>query len=587
MTAEDGVHVRAYRILVRRLSPQDATLTGILANDRPLLPAFQSHLTRYTVLLPPLERDVVLAVTRADGKIRASIAGHAVQQTQPITAGETHISIDVTAADGVTTGVYELLVIRDRLLRDPSLIAPSALSPAQCAVCLNLLHRPKRLPCAAGHTLCDACLAVMTRSTKACPVDGAPFEPAAVVAAADTTHIIKAACVYRQLGCAVTCSLAELPSHALQCEHKAMLCAKCGSMHSLKSQAAHDGSCWKSCAKCDRSYPASEADVHTAVFCGYQAEVQHDVTPHTWEAELRAAYVSKERELAPMMKAAAAVEAEYRSNVARIVEIGSADYRDEYTRATELLSSVTACYAAAVHAHPKAAAAHFRLGLMMEEQQRFIDRYEPSAAKAQQAGGDMSGKDDDDDDDLDDLPDGTFDQGSSINKEDDIRAICELHSVPRNAPITAVLKAIDTEYQQLKQDGNFTKADYVQGLYSWKSKQARSIRNVSSSALRVSADSALARAATKYQDAFALDSQSREYAFHAGRSQYLLVNADLAVTYLRAAVSIKANNAESRFYLGLAMCQRADTRNDGLKLVNEGLLRAHVHCLTVSGHIWL
>ena len=41
------------------------------------------------------------------------------------------------------------------------------------------------------------------------------------------------------------------------------------------------------------------------------------------------------------------------------------------------------------------------------------------------------------------------DQGSDINKEDDIKAICKLWSVAGSAPLTEVLVAIDTEFKKL------------------------------------------------------------------------------------------------------------------------------------------
>ena len=75
-----------------------------------------------------------------------------------------------------------------------------------------------------------------------------------------------------------------------------------------------------------------------------------------------------------------------------------------------------------------------------------------------------------DDDDMD------FNMKSKeSSKEDDIQAICELRGAGRNAPLALQLKAIDEEYHYLLDQGQSDKADYVQKLYAWKSKQATQV----------------------------------------------------------------------------------------------------------------
>ena len=59
--------------------------------------------------------------------------------------------------------------------------------------------------------------------------------------------------------------------------------------------------------------------------------------------------------------------------------------------------------------------------------------------------------------------------------EDDIQALCEMRGVGRSAPFAAQLKAIDAEYHHLLDQGQSDKADYVQKLYAWKSKQATQV----------------------------------------------------------------------------------------------------------------
>ena len=65
--------------------------------------------------------------------------------------------------------------------------------------------------------------------------------------------------------------------------------------------------------------------------------------------------------------------------------------------------------------------------------------------------------------------------------EDDIQALCEMQGVGRNASFAAQLKAIDKEYHHLLDQGQSEKADYVQKLYAWKSKQTTQVCRIASS----------------------------------------------------------------------------------------------------------
>ena len=68
-----------------------------------------------------------------------------------------------------------------------------------------------------------------------------------------------------------------------------------------------------------------------------------------------------------------------------------------------------------------------------------------------------------------------FFKGKESSKAEECAAICQLHGVDVGAPLSLQLKAIDKEYQQLKENGQSAKADHVQGLFAWKSKQATQV----------------------------------------------------------------------------------------------------------------
>lgn len=74
------------------------------------------------------------------------------------------------------------------------------------------------------------------------------------------------------------------------------------------------------------------------------------------------------------------------------------------------------------------------------------------------------------------LPSFNFEAKES-SKEEECAAICKLRGIDAaSAPIALQLKAIDEEYHHLVGSGQSGKADHVQGLFLWKSKQASQVR---------------------------------------------------------------------------------------------------------------
>lgn len=55
--------------------------------------------------------------------------------------------------------------------------------------------------------------------------------------------------------------------------------------------------------------------------------------------------------------------------------------------------------------------------------------------------------------------------------QDDILAVCKLHGYQGTPTVQNQLQALDKEFHQLKEQGQSSKADYVQTLYIWLSKQ--------------------------------------------------------------------------------------------------------------------
>lgn len=70
----------------------------------------------------------------------------------------------------------------------------------------------------------------------------------------------------------------------------------------------------------------------------------------------------------------------------------------------------------------------------------------------------------------------------SSARQDDILAVCKLHGYLGAPTVQNQLQALDKEYQQLKEQGQSSKADYVQTLYIWLSKKTGKVSSVASNA---------------------------------------------------------------------------------------------------------
>lgn len=113
------------------------------------------------------------------------------------------------------------------------------------------------------------------------------------------------------------------------------------------------------------------------------------------------------------------------------------------------LLKATRAYATAIRNSPKEEKHHVALGMVLEELFYAEDLFglEP------------------------DLPLESEGEAQTSSKEEEFLAICKIHGVPPSAPVALQLKAVEAEYQSLKETGQAHKADHVQALYAWKSKK--------------------------------------------------------------------------------------------------------------------
>jgi len=117
----------------------------------------------------------------------------------------------------------------------------------------------------------------------------------------------------------------------------------------------------------------------------------------------------------------------------------------------DFLQSAAKCYATAISSSPRENQYHLALGLALEEffyLEDFFGMKQESIEMEVEGEAEMS------------------------SKEEEFLAICKLHGVSSSAQLAIQLKAVEAEYQALKDAGQSHKAEHVQSLYAWKSKKA-------------------------------------------------------------------------------------------------------------------
>lgn len=118
-----------------------------------------------------------------------------------------------------------------------------------------------------------------------------------------------------------------------------------------------------------------------------------------------------------------------------------------------------ACYANAIKQRSRDAVSHLKLACILEEIHNAQDLY--GIKKTELEDGEDTGP-----------------AAVESSKAEEFLAICQLHGIGSDALLAKQLKAVEKEFQQLKEQGQTAKAEHVQSLYQWKSKQAHRVRSI-------------------------------------------------------------------------------------------------------------
>ncbi|XP_036980656.1 uncharacterized protein LOC119034059 [Acanthopagrus latus] len=170
-------------------------------------------------------------------------------------------------------------------------------------------------------------------------------------------------------------------------------------------------------------------------------------------------------------------------------------------------------YASAIRLSSKDARLHFLLGVVLEEQHYATEMFG------------LQRKADKDD----------FSDAKSTARQDDILAVCKLHGYLGTPTVQNQLQALDKEYQLLKEQGQSSKADYVQTLYVWLSKKT----GKDNSAAMQDEETSVHRALMKYLDAWSLSPDSWEYNLHVGRLLLLQGRSREALQHLQSGLALR------------------------------------------------
>ncbi|KAI8486858.1 hypothetical protein Bbelb_353660 [Branchiostoma belcheri] len=532
VTAEDGT-VKIYTVNVKRLSASDATLTTLQLSAGTLEPEFAPGTYTYSSTLPCHISSLTITAKAPDPKAGVKVCGQTPDTPVQLNVGETQVEVEVTSPDGSKQQVYSISVVKEPMGRFVKLADPKLALQLECPVTLSPLYRPISIrESDPKHTYSAPCIDILTRTSKQDPLDESPLPTEWRIVDFDMDKKVSAAvvsCIYTHAGCTEQMKYGELGAHAKDCQHR----PKPEPNSTLVTESA-----W---------YKAEFASTKKT-----DSDIKHKVEVRSWEKHLHHVTDSSLKELDEQAKDHLK---KYREALPRIGQNQSYEHGKS---PLDYLSNAAQCYATSIKMKGKDASLHCSLGLVLEEQYYAKDMY--------------GLKEQDEDDDLGLA--GLNLAAKESSKEEEIDAICNLRGVPATAPLARKLKAVDEEFHHLLDSGQTGKAEHVQALYAWKSKQATQDGKVAQQA--EDETNTLGQAYLKFLDALSLDQSNTMYNLHVGRMLLLQGKTTEAQARLQLSVGMNPKNQAARFYLGLAMAMLPkgppqDRLGETITFLNEGV----------------
>uniref|UniRef100_A0AAV2JJZ2 Cadherin-like beta-sandwich-like domain-containing protein n=1 Tax=Knipowitschia caucasica TaxID=637954 RepID=A0AAV2JJZ2_KNICA len=278
---------------------------------------------------------------------------------------------------------------------------------------------------------------------------------------------------------------------------------------------------------CESEVKLSELGPHL-LSCPYKPTGELDAKVRHWEKKLHLA-AAAENNVENLCNFAEDHLKTYNENIPKPGDLMK--YQED-TSPLYNLEQAAIHFASAIRHSPKEPRLHFLLGMVLETTYYATEMYG------------LKKKVDKDSKDQSDA--------KSTSRQDDILAVCLLHGFPGNPTLENQLQALDKEYQQLRDQGQSSKADYVQTLYLWLSKKT----GKDNSAAVQDEENYLNQALMKYLDAWSLSPDSWEYNLHVGRLLLLQGKHCNALQHLQTGLALRPLHAGLRFFTGLALLQQ-------------------------------
>lgn len=440
VTAEDGKTSKSYTVTVRRLSPDDASLSSLDVSAGWLYPRFSPLKMHYSCHVPCSVDTLTLKAKPEDASMKVTSGSGAPLSSVTLQAGKTKIDVAVVSSKGTKTVVYTVVVLRNPVAytRELEEAGASARLALCCSLCWNIAHCPVRVK-GCKQVFCRSCLMELTRTHKINPLTGETLPKDDWW---ETCPELDEALAAAKVSC-------TLPRG----EKLKGSATELGKLVRQARTAVAVGETTASCPQCSCVLPITDKEVHESLLCAAKHSPEmppHKIEPQGWEKRLRRE--TGEEKADALIKEAEDWEKRYLGCInASAMPAGESP--------VDLLTQAMANVSTAIKLSPNVAQYHLKLGLLLEESFYMADIYGVQQEAEEEAEGEEG-----------------EDLASEDSKDEEFLAICQLHGVGPGAPLALQLKAVDTEYHALKDAGQTFKAEHVQQLYAWKSKKALQVR---------------------------------------------------------------------------------------------------------------
>lgn len=529
VVAEDGT-IKKYYVEITKLSAKIAELSQLaLEGEYPLYPEFNSKRLEYNSTVPFHINSVTLLPSVPDRQIKVKINGRDSSQPVLLNFGDTFVDILVSSADGTHSQGYILLVTRELLPLAVTFADTKEKFDYECPISLSAFYRPISISHSdPKHIFSRPYIEMLTRRSKIDPLNNSPLRDMWKVLEVETERNMSSSlvkCLFTYRGCETVIKLSELGSHLLGCPHKPT--------GDLNTKDVTETKWYK------KHFEGSTC---------LQIETKHSIEVRNWEEKLQVA-ATAENSVEKLCGFAEDHRNVYREHLPKPGDL--MQYPEE-TSPLYHLEQAAVNYASAIRYNSRDPTLHFRLGLVLEEQYYATEMY-GLQKKVEKDSNELS-------------------DAKSTSRQDDILAVCKLHGFSGTPTIEKQLQALDKEYQQLRDQGQSSKADYVQTLFLWLQKKAGKDNSV---ALR-DEENCLNQALMKYLDAWSLSPDCWEYNLHVGRLLLLQKRHSEALQHLQTGLALRPMHPALRFFTGLALLQQKekaseDTEKEAALFLQQGL----------------